>query len=270
MKKVIDIGVNLLNNQLYKNKEQMIENAKVNGVEKIIGICNNLPDINNYKILKAMYENVYSTVGCHPHNADKFCEDLIKNTKTIRYEAESDQRIVAIGECGLDYDRMYSTKENQLDCFAMQLGIAQDLKLPLYIHERDAFDDVYEFLKEVGLGKQTVIHCFTSNREHLEKYLEIGCYIGITGWVTDQKRGQDLQEAVKHLPLEKLMIETDAPYLYPRGYDIKNVVHGKNGVKVNEPANVIYVAEKIAEIKGISVDEVKEQSYKNTVEFFKI
>ena len=255
MEKVIDIGVNLLNSQININKEKMLERAEANGVEKIIGICNDLPDIRKYKKLKEEESNIYSTIGCHPHNADKFCSELI---------------IVAIGECGLDYDRMYSTKENQIDCFAMQLGIAQDLGLPLYIHEREAFDDVYEFLKEVGLGKQTVIHCFTGDREHLEKYIEIGCHIGITGWVTDEKRGKDLQEAIKHLPLNKLMIETDAPYLYPRGYDIKKVAIGKNGVKINEPANVIYVAEKIAEIKGISVDEVKEQSYKNTIEFFKI
>lgn len=270
MEKTIDIGVNFLNKQLYDNKKQIIENAKENGVEKIIGICNDLSDIKEYKVLKTFEKEVYSTIGCHPHNADKFCENVSKNTKFIRYEAETGEKVVAIGECGLDYDRMFSTKENQIDCFAMQLGIAQELNLPLYIHEREAFDDIYDLLKGADLGKKAVIHCFTGNKEHLEKYLDIGCHIGITGWVTDNKRGGELQEAVKYLPLEKLMIETDAPYLYPRGYNINKVVYGNKGIKINEPANVIYLAEKIAEIKGVTVDEVKSHSYNNTKRFFNI
>jgi TatD DNase family protein len=272
MEKTIDIGVNLLNEQIFRNKTEIFKNAEKNNVEKIIGICNNLSDITDYSNFKIFEDNIFSTAGCHPHNANSFCKDLTANAQIIRDDIANGLRTVAVGECGLDYDRMFSTQENQIDCFAVQLGIAQEFNKPLYIHERNAFNDVYDFLKETGLGEKAVIHCFTGNKEHLKKYIDIGCYIGITGWVTDDKRGKDLQDAVKYLPLERLMIETDAPYLYPRKIKVENheVLYGKNGIKINEPANVIYVADKIAEIKNINSDEIKRCSYENAINFFNL
>lgn len=169
--------------------------------------------------------------------------------------------MVAVGECGLDFNRNFSTKENQLNAFQAQLMSAAQHNKTIYLHERDAFDE------QIGLLKQhlpnipnAIVHCFTGSRAQMEAYLDLGCYIGITGWVCDDKRGGDLQEAVKHLPLDKLLLETDAPYLFP-----KNV---KPRAKNNEPCFLGHIAQKVAQLKGIELQTLSKASVENANNVF--
>lgn len=170
--------------------------------------------------------------------------------------------IKAIGEIGLDYDRMYSSKESQMKCFENILEIAEGYHKPLFLHEREAVNDFIKILsRHESLCNRAVVHCFTGTEETAREYLDLGCYIGLTGWICDNKRNQDVIKALDIIPMEKLMVETDAPYLTPKGYGLSSR---------NIPNNVIYVVKKIAEVKGLPVEKVRETVYKNTLSFFSI
>src|SRR5690606_18676647 len=171
--------------------------------------------------------------------------------------------VKAIGECGLDFNRNFSPKNVQLSVFEAQLELTAELKLPVFLHERDAFDQQINLLKKyrsrlVG----GVAHCFTGNRAQMEQYLQLDLYIGITGWLCDDKRGSDLQTAIKHLPLERLLLETDAPYLAPKTLKPK--------VSTNEPCFLPEVARYFAEITQQPLASVIELSYANAQTLFNL
>ena len=195
-----------------------------------------------------------------PHGADGAkAEDFLR----IREIVSSNEKIVAVGECGLDYDRMFSTRENQIRCFEHHLKIAEELGKPLFLHEREAAEDfIARFKKHGDLCRHSVVHCFTGSKETLMKYLDMGFYIGITGWICDERRGDALREAVKYIPLERLMIETDAPYLTPR--NIKGLD------RTNVPQNIKYVAAELARNMGVEEEELIMAVKENTEQFFGI
>jgi TatD DNase family protein len=174
---------------------------------------------------------------------------------------------VAIGECGLDFNRNFSTPEQQLLAFEQQLKLACELDLPVFLHERDAFDPQIELLtkyhKELKGG---VVHCFTGNIEQMSRYLDLGLYIGITGWVCDLKRGQALRDAVKSLPLNRILLETDAPYLRPKGLANNRKVDNGN----NEPAYLPYIAEEVAGLMATDINTIQVASLNNTQTLFNI
>ena len=256
-----DIGVNLLDRRFCA--EDVIARAVEQSVNQLCVISSNLEEtiaaqvfVKNHNEQVGFQQLVY-TAGVHPHHADGFSQDVIIQINQLA----SDKNMVAIGECGLDFNRNFSTRENQLRSFEAQLALAAEHKKTVYLHERDAFDDQIRLLREyLPSIPNAIVHCFTGSTKQMEAYLELGCYIGITGWICDDKRGVDLQEAVKHLPLERVLLETDAPYLFP-----KNV---KPRAKNNEPCYLPHVANKVAVLKGIDVNQLSEVSVANTYKAF--
>jgi TatD DNase family protein len=173
--------------------------------------------------------------------------------------------VVAIGECGLDYNRNFSPQDLQRKWFEAQVQLADRLDMPLFLHEREAHEDLYKILKKHDeIASKSVVHCFTGTKHEAQNYIDLGCYIGVTGWICDMKRGRDLQEAVSVIPPEKLMIETDAPFLIPKNFDKKPK---KNR---NEPKYLPHILETIALCMGMDVEELALQVTSNTKEFFKI
>jgi TatD DNase family protein len=172
--------------------------------------------------------------------------------------------VKAIGECGLDYKRNYSSKIDQLYCFKKHLDLACEINMPMFLHERDAHQDFLKLLKEyINKIEDVVVHCFTGDKQSLKNYLDLDCYIGITGWITDPKRGSHLHDIIKYIPSNKLMIETDSPYLMPYNFGIKNK-------KYNEPSNLIYILETISNILKKDKSLLTKEIYNNTCKFFNL
>ena len=258
--KYIDIGINLMGKQFASDRDKVVEESLEKGVGLIITGTDMRSNKDAASYLKAKRpENVWCTCGLHPHNADRWNPDYKRDfTEFIRKNKEN---IVALGEAGLDYDRMFSTKENQQKCFSDILELAEEMDLPLFLHERDAGRDFIKLMKEhPSVCSRSVVHCFTGSKDMARQYLQLGCYIGITGWICDDRRNHDAVEAVKLIPMERLMIETDAPYLTPR--NIKGLSSR------NVPWNIAYVAQKIAEIKETDTEEVRRITLQNTKKFF--
>lgn len=164
---------------------------------------------------------------------------------------------MAVGECGLDYDRMYSTKENQLYYFKKLIALGEKLKKPLFLHERDAEEDFIScFAGHEDICRRSVVHCYTGNKKTAETLLDMGFSIGITGWICDERRAEALREAVKIIPPDRILLETDAPYLTPRGIP---------GLKrTNVPQNIVYVARALARYMGVSEEDVIRHAKINT------
>ena len=172
-------------------------------------------------------------------------------------------KIVAVGECGLDYDRMFSTKENQIRCLEKHIVIAEKLNKPLFLHERSASGDfIRRFKKHPDICAKSVVHCFTGDKATLEQYLAMGFSIGITGWICDEKRSKELREAVRLIPPDRILVETDAPYLAPKN------VSGLD--RVNVPQNIVYVVRELAKHMKVAEDELVEHARKNTERIFGI
>lgn len=251
-----DIGLNLFSKQ-FRNPEEIIRNAETN---QVVCVLTGTSTKANKQVADfvSKHESVYGTAGIHPHNADTAMKDdfeLIENIIT------SNPRVVAVGECGLDYDRMYSTRDNQIRCLEKHINLAEKLDKPLFLHERSASDDFKKrFKNHKDLCKKSVVHCFTGNRYVLDDYLNMGFSIGITGWVCDDKRGKELREAVKLIPLDRILIETDAPYLTPKNVDGLS--------KVNVPENIIYVARELAKHMNVSEEELIVHAKENTERVF--
>ena len=183
-------------------------------------------------------ELLCTTVGFHPHNAKDYNDDYYDEMLKLCNQSY----VKAIGECGLDYKRNFSNKIDQMFCFKRHLDLACEINMPMFLHERDAHKDFLQLLREyVHKIENVVIHCFTGDKASLKKYLDLDCYIGITGWITDPKRGLHLHDILRYIPSDKLMIETDSPYLMPFYDEIENK-------KYNEPSNLIYVIDAISNI----------------------
>lgn len=230
----------------------ILERARQAGVEKLINIGCDILSSKQARDFGAAQAGVYFSAGVHPHEASKVGPDYILELR----ELAGDPKCVGIGECGLDYYYDHSDRESQKRVFSEQVALAHELGKPLIIHVRDAYEDCLSLLIA---GHPTVIHCFSGNRQHAKAFLDLGCYLSISGIVTF-KNAEELRRVVKETPLEKLLIETDSPYLAP-------IPHRG---KPNEPAYVRLVAEKVADIKTISVEQVIEQTGKNTLKVFSV
>jgi len=258
---LIDIGANITHPQLHNQIDKVVENMKAQNINKAIITSSNLKDTKiALDIINVYPEIFYTTVGFHPHNAKDFIHE---NVNSI-IEYSKNKKVLAIGECGLDYYRDYSTREEQLLCFEEQLKIAQSTGLPIFLHERKAHDDFVVMLKKYIFDiERSVVHCFTGTKNELKVYLDMGCYIGITGWISDLNRGKHLHDLIKYIPEDRLMIETDAPYLTPKNIPFKN-----NGI--NEPSFLNYVAQSISECLNKDINYIKEITINNTKRFFSI
>ena len=263
MNKYIDIGVNLTGSSFKKDTEQVVDRALQVGVEKLIVTGTNSLHSEQAIRLTELYESVcYATVGLHPHHASDYSSDLGSELRDIL----SHKNAVAVGECGLDFNRNFSTRQEQIRAFEAQLEIAIDLQKPVFLHQRDAHDDFVSMIKSCRSDlSQLVAHCFTGNTEEVNDFILLDMYIGITGWICDERRGLSLQQAVKHIPLDRIMLETDAPYLLPRDLKGKPVEKGRN-----EPCYLPHIGQAVA--KHMEIDEIQltAAAYKNSRDFFKL
>lgn len=253
--KYYDIGLNLFCRQ-FKDPEHIIAAAKEDGVTCILTGTDRKENVLIDKFVRN--HSAYGTAGIHPHNADSAVkEDFDKIEKLIT----DNPKIVAVGECGLDFDRMFSTKENQIRCLEKHIVLAEKLNKPLFLHERSASKEfIARFRKHPDICSRSVVHCFTGDRAILEQYLEMGFNIGITGWICDDRRAAELRRAVPIIPLDRLLIETDAPYLTPRN------VPGLD--RTNVPQNIKYVARELAKYMKVSEEAVIENARANTERIF--
>ena len=204
---------------------------------------------------------LYSTAGVHPHHAS----DYTDASDALIRELVNDDVVVAVGECGLDYFRNFSPREAQLDAFRRQLDIARDTGLPVFLHQRDAHDDFVEVLESMLPElSRAVAHCFTGEGESLREYLAMGLYVGITGWICDERRGKHLHDIVHIIPDDRLLIETDAPYLLPR------TIEPKPKTRRNEPMYLPEVLKVVAEARGQIEAHVAQITTENARRFFNL
>jgi len=259
---LIDIGVNLTSKRFEKDAHQVIERALQSGVGKMIITGTTIAESQRALDLSAHFPTVlYSTAGIHPHHASEFSADSLAKLTCLLAE----DTVLAVGECGLDFNRNFSEPAAQRVCFEAQLQLAVENQLPVFLHQRDAHQDFVDILSGyIDQLPAAVAHCFTGTQAELQCYLEMGLYIGITGWICDERRGQELKAIVNQIPLDKLMVETDAPYLLPR--DIKP----KPKSNRNEPAFLPHICHTIARSYQCSYELIEQSSYTNTVDFFQI
>ena len=216
---MIDIGANLTHESFNKDRSEVIQAAVESGVKTMIVTGSNMDCSRQaFELTQLFPEQLYSTVGIHPHHAS----DYTGETEDLILELIQHDKVVAIGETGLDYFRDISPREAQLFSFEQHIKLAIQTKMPLFLHQRDAHKDFYPIIKEYrDQLSNLVVHCFTDTKKALFDYIDLDCHIGITGWICDERRGVHLRELVTNVPANRLMIETDSPYLIPRDLKLK-------------------------------------------------
>lgn len=235
--------------------DQVIQRAKENQVEKMAIVGFDEATIQKAIQLSQNYPEIYLILGWHPTEAGSYSKAIEERLKTDWLKNE---KVVAMGEMGLDYHWMEDPKEIQIEVFKKQIQVAKELKLPISIHNREATEDTYQVLKEVGLGESGgIMHSFNLDPDWMHKFLELGLYISLSGVVTF-KNAPEVRQVAQEVPLDRLLIETDAPYLAPT----------PNRGKRNEPAFVRFVAQELANAKGLSAREIAEQTTKNAKHLF--
>lgn len=257
---LIDIGVNLTGKSFAGDRDKVVGDALSVGVSKIMITGTTLAHSRKaLELANGRPDVLYATAGIHPHHASEMDENSITQLAKL---AESKQ-IVAIGECGLDFNRNFSPRDSQLECYERQLQLAARCGLPVFLHQRDAHDDFIQLLiryrDQINGG---VVHCFTGNRQELHACLDLDMHIGITGWICDERRGKELQQIVKDIPLDRLMLETDAPYLLPHS------IKPRPKSNRNEPKFLPYVCEAVAARLGRSAEEVAEATTETATQLF--
>jgi len=236
------------------DRDLVIQRAKEAGISYFINIGATLESSSAACALAHKYSEVYASVGVHPHDADSFDLQTEDKLKVLAQQ----KKVVAIGETGLDYYRNLSSQDNQKQVFIKQIELAKDLKLPLVIHSRQAEKDVMRILKS-ALPLRAVVHCFSGDENFLKECLDCGFFISYTCNIT-YKKAATLREMVSLTPLDKLMLETDAPYLSPEGF------RGQR----NEPFQIKLLANEVSRIKGVSFGQIAEQTTQNAKDFFMI
>lgn len=256
---LFDTCFNLTSSSFRKDEQQVVQRAYDAGVDHFLVTGSDQQDSEFAVQLAEKYQNgMYATTGVHPHLANRWETDTGDKLRTLA----ASNRVKAIGEAGLDYNRNYSTPQQQVHAFKQQIELAIELQKPLFLHERDAHEEFYKILSAYknDLGP-TVVHCFTGDRVALENYLEMDLYIGITGWICDERRGTHLQEIVSMIPQDRLLIETDAPYLFPR------TIQPRPKKMRNEPAYLPHIAEQISIHRGDSIEVLSVYTMENALRF---
>lgn len=239
----------------FDDVDAVIQRSQDAGITGWITVGTDLNDSRMVVELAARFQNMFAAVAIHPHEAKSADEQTITQLK----ELAKNKKVVAIGETGLDFHYNFSTQEQQRDCFIRHLEIAAELNLPVIIHCREAFDDTVKILGSTGEGiNKVVFHCFSGSVEQAKVVLDKGWYISLTGVVTF-KNANKTREVAKIIPIERLMIETDAPYMSPEPMRKQ---------KVNEPALLVHTAKLIAELKGMELTKFAEQVTATTKKFF--
>ena len=246
----IDTHAHLYYDNLKNQLAKVVERAEAAGVTQIICVGTDLPSSETSISIAEKYDAVFATVGVHPHDAKDAPDDYLHQLRDLT----SHSKVVAVGEMGLDYFRDFSPRNVQKEVFQSQLALARELDLPAVIHNRDADEDILKILEEVRYEK-SVLHCFSSNTEMAGRAISLGCLLSFTGNVTFGKN--HTESVLLATPLNRIMLETDCPFMTPV----------PNRGKLNEPANILHIAQWIAKIKRINVSEVAE-STTSTAQFF--
>jgi TatD DNase family protein len=260
MPELVDIGCNLAHDSFDCDRARVVAEAAAVGVRQIMVTGTSVTaSVKALELCAAMPGTLFATAGIHPHHASEHDAHGIAELRKLL----ADTAVVAVGECGLDYHRNYAPRDAQLAAFEAQLELAADAKRPVFLHERDAHEDSLRLLRRhrprlVG----GVAHCFTAGRDELEAYLDLDLHIGITGWICDERRGGPLRAAVAGLPLERLLLETDAPYLLPRDLEPRPK-HRRN-----EPKFLPHIAAAVAAIMERPIDEVADAATLNARRLF--
>jgi TatD DNase family protein len=265
MNGLVDIGANLGNRAFRDDLDDVLARAEGAGVEVIIATGTSVAGSRRACEIAAQKRvrspRLFATAGIHPHDATQCGPDAIAALRELC--ARSD--VVAVGECGLDFDRNFSPRDAQLRCFEAQLELAAELVMPVFLHERAAQDDFAAILaKHRPRIPRAVVHCFTGTGEALARYLELDLHIGITGWICDERRGTHLRELVRSIPKDRLMVETDAPFIMPRD------LRPKPRSNRNEPALLPHVLRSVATARGESAEELARTTTETARAFFAI
>jgi TatD DNase family protein len=255
---LVDIGLNLAHDSFDADRDAVLARAREAGVVQMVITGSSEESTAKARELARAHPGVlFSTAGVHPHHA----ADVTPETRPVLESAAREAEVVAVGECGLDYFRDFSPRDLQRRAFAWQLEIAAKVGKPVFLHQRDAHDDFLAILKEHGVSRG-VAHCFTGGERERDAYLELGLHIGITGWINDERRGRHLRDVVKGIPADRLMLETDAPYLLPR--DIEPAPKTRR----NEPHYLPYVARAVAGARAETCEAVAATSTAAARKFF--
>jgi TatD DNase family protein len=252
---LIDTHCHLDDVRLIGDEEAVLQKAREMGVETFVAIgTDEQTSAAAAKIAARHPGKVYHTVGAHPSDVDRFDEEILKIIEKLARETSPK----AIGEIGLDYHHT-SDKKRQFEVFDRMIALARELSLPIVIHDRDSDDDLLRVLSEKAKGLKILMHCYSAGPDYVERFMDLGCIFSIAGPVTF-KNGQSIRDAVVKIPLDRLVVETDSPYLTPE----------PNRGKRNEPAYVRYTAERVAQVKGISFEELASVTTQNAKKFFNI
>ncbi len=254
---IIDSHCHLDFPNLYKDLDKILERAKNNKIEYLLTICTTLESFEKIKLIIDKYESIYGTFGIHPHETKKFlqvdCDYILEQKKKFK-------KIVGIGETGLDFYYNHSDKLIQRKSFVYHIKAASMLNIPLIVHSRNAEKETYEILKtEAKSFDKVLIHCFTGSKNFAKKLLDLGCYISLSGIITF-KNSTELAETVLDIPLERMLVETDSPYLSPEP------LRGKS----NEPSHIVHTIEKLAKVKNIKKEIIEEATTKNFLKLFSL
>ena len=261
---LIDIGVNLTNKRFDKDREEVIHRAKMANLSGLLITGTSVEESQHALALCQQYQTsfpnfLYSTAGVHPHDADHVTADYLDKIKQLAAQPQ----VKAIGECGLDFNRNFSAPAQQQKVFSAQVALAAELNMPLFLHQRDAFEPWFSTLAPYkDKVPAMVAHCFTGTKSELSQCITADMYIGITGWLCDERRGQSLRDIVSSIPLNRLLIETDAPYLTPR------TIRPKPKSSRNEPSYLPFIVKEIANITGLDPKEIACQTSLNARRVF--
>lgn len=257
---MIDIGANLTDAVFRRDLDDVLTRAHQANVKYIVVTGTDLKHSQLAIDLCLQYPRYLScTAGIHPHNASSVTKESIQQLARIA----QDKSVVAIGETGLDYYRNFSPRSEQISVFESQLQLAVELNRPAFIHDRDSNGELLAIVKNF-CNLRAVIHCFTGSAQLLQNYLDLGLYVGITGWICDERRGQELYRNVSLIPDDRILIETDSPYLLPR------TITPRPRSRRNEPAFLKYVCKSIAQARGQSVDYIDQITQENAMTLFEL
>lgn len=257
---LIDIGANLTHESFRHDFDDVLARAKAHGVaQMMVTGASREGSEHALQLARAHPGVLHATAGVHPHHASDYGEETDALLRALLREPQ----VKAVGETGLDYHRDYSPRPAQLAAFEKQLAIAVELRKPLFLHQRDAHEDFLALLKAArDHVPAAVVHCFTDDRDALRDYLDLDCHIGITGWICDERRGMHLRELVRDIPGNRLLLETDAPYLLPRS------VRPQPSHRRNEPMYLAHVCAQVARDRGEAVEITARRSTSAARNFF--
>ena len=262
---LVDICFNFTSSAFRKDADDVVRRAMDAGVKHFVLTGSDVVESEYALQLTKEYQGMVSTAGVHPHLAKQWQDESYEKLKTTA----TNNNVSAIGEAGLDFNRNYSTPEQQRHAFCEQLKLAIELNMPIFLHERDAHDEFVKILSEYRNDiSKVVVHCFTGTSEQLDTYLAMDCHIGITGWICDERRGRHLHQAIKNIPANRLMLETDAPYLLPR--DMPKGLYPKPDGRRNEPAYLPHILKTVAKCRGVSAEQIASETTQTAKEFFAI